>query len=199
MAVTVRKANADDAQVLGAVLARAFTDDPVMRWLLPSDAGRAHRLPRLFAMELRYLYLPHAEVYTTVDVAGAVMWAPPDGWRTPPSNLLRAVPRLVWTLRAQLPAAVRCVSTIERAHPHEAHWYLAVVGTEPARQHEGIGSALLAPVLERCDRDHVPAYLESSKEDNLGFYRRLGFDVTATIDLPGGGPRVWLMWRQPRP
>ena len=91
------------------------------------------------------------------------------------------------------------VRAIEAAHPEEPHWYLAVVGTEPRLQHQGIGSALLAPVLERCDRDFVPAYLESSREDNVAFYQRLGFEVTTPIDLPGGGPRVWPMWRDPRP
>jgi ribosomal protein S18 acetylase RimI-like enzyme len=94
--------------------------------------------------------------------------------------------------------AVQSVSAIERVHPTEAHWYLAVVGTEPAHQHQGVGSALLAPVLERCDRDFVPAYLESSREDNLAFYHRLGFEVTSPVDLPAAGPRVWPMWRDPR-
>jgi ribosomal protein S18 acetylase RimI-like enzyme len=180
-------------------LARAFADDPVMRWLLPTARARTQRLPRLFAMELCYLYLPHEEVYTTRDLAGGAMWAPPGGWRTPAASILRALPRLVWTLRGHMPTAVHCVTAIERIHPPEAHWYLAVVGTEPSRQHEGIGSALLAPVLERCDHDFVPAYLESSREDNLAFYQRLGFEVTGTVDLPDGGPRVWPMWRDPRP
>jgi GNAT superfamily N-acetyltransferase len=199
MTVTVRKASRDDVHPLGAVLAHAFADDPVMRWLLPARAARARRLPRMFTMELLYLYLPHDEVYTTRDLAGGAMWAPPGGWRTPPVNVLRAIPRLVWTLRGRLPAAVQCVAAIERIHPQEAHWYLAVVGTEPSRQREGIGGALLAPVLDRCDRDFLPAYLESSREDNVAFYQKLGFEVTDTLDLPGGGPRVWPMWREPRP
>lgn len=198
MTITVRKANQNDAALLGSVLARAFWDDPVMRWLLPANAARVQRLPGLFAMELRCLYLPYDEVYTTREVAGGAMWAPPEGWRRPSSNLLRAVPRLVWTLRGRLPAAVQSVAAIESVHPLESHWYLAVIGIDPFRQHQGIGSALLAPVLERCDRDYLPAYLESSKEDNLGFYRRLGFEVAGTIDLPGGGPRVWPMWREPK-
>ncbi|MDQ1375941.1 MAG: hypothetical protein QOE07_579 [Acidimicrobiaceae bacterium] len=199
MTLIIRKASPDDARPLGATLARAFADDPVMRWLLPSARARTLRLPRLFAMELRYLYAPYDEVYTTRDLDGAALWAPPGEWRTPPANLVRALPRLVWTLRGHMPAAVQCVSAIERLHPREAHWYLAVVGTDPARQRHGVGSALLAPVLERCDRDFVPAYLESSREDNVAFYQRLGFEVTGAVDLPGGGPRVWPMWREPRP
>lgn len=198
MTVTVRKASRYDARALGVVLAHAFADDPVMQWLLPTAEARARRLPRMFAMELRYLYLPNNEVYTTRDLAGGAMWAPPGGWRTPPANVVRAIPRLVWALRGRTLAAIACVAAIEQIHPQEAHWYLAVVGTEPAHQREGIGRALLAPVLERCDRDFIPAYLESSREDNLAFYHKLGFEVTSPLDLPGGGPRVWPMWREPR-
>lgn len=199
MTTTVRQANASDARSLGGVLSRAFVDDPVMRWLLPEHGARVERLPKLFAMELRCLYLRHGEVYTTKDLAGGAVWAPPEAWHTAIRSVLRATPRLVWTLRGRLGSAVRSVAAIEAVHPVESHWYLAVLGTEPARQGEGIGSALLAPVLARCDRDWVPAYLESSKESNIAFYQRLGFEVTGTIDLPSGGPRVWTMWRDPKP
>lgn len=197
--VTIRKANIDDLGPLGLVLSRAFSDDPVMQWLLPDDRARIARLPRLFAMELRHLFLPNDEVYTTRDLAGGALWAPPGRWRTPTTKLLRAFPRLAWTLQGRMRTAVECVSAIERIHPQEAHWYLGVVGIDPPEQGRGVGSALLAPVLERCDRDFIPAYLESSKEANLSFYQRLGFEVTETLDLPAGGPRIWPMWREPRP
>ena len=84
------------------------------------------------------------------------------------------------------------------AHPTEPHYYLAVLGTEPEFQGRGIGSALLRPVLDICDRDEIPAYLESSKERNIAFYARHGFRVTREVTLPKGPP-VWLMWRDPRP
>ena len=70
-------------------------------------------------------------------------------------------------------------------------------GTDPPAQGRGIGSALLAPGLELCDRDGLPAYLESSKERNVAFYSRFGFRVTDEVQMPGGGPKVWLMWRDP--
>lgn len=198
MSVVVRKAQVADARALAEALARAFADDPVMAWLLPDVSARRHRLPRLFAMEMRCLYFPHGEVYTTAELSGGALWAPPGYWRTPARSLLRALPRLLWTLRAGLPTAVQAVSAIEAVHPRTAHWYLAVIGTEPTSWGQGTGSALLAPVLHRCDADRVPAYLESSKESNVAFYQRHGFEVTGTVDLPRGGPRVWPMWREPR-
>jgi len=43
----------------------------------------------------------------------------------------------------------------------------------------------------------LPAYLESSKESNVGYYETFGFAVTREIRIPGG-PALWPMWRPPR-
>ena len=40
----------------------------------------------------------------------------------------------------------------------------------------------MAPVLETCDREGIAAYLESSKESNIGFYRHRGFEVTGEVE-----------------
>src|SRR4029078_5686236 len=89
------------------------------------------------------------------------------------------------------------VEEVERRHPPEPHLYLAVLGTDPPAQGRGIGTAVLRPGLDLCDREGLPAYLESSKESNVGFYARFGFRVIAEVRMPGEGPTVWLMWRNP--
>jgi GNAT superfamily N-acetyltransferase len=99
----------------------------------------------------------------------------------------------------RLPLALRYLLRVEHKHPRSPeHWYLQYLGTEPARQGQGLGSALLRPVLALCDRDGIGAYLESSSERNRVLYERHGFSVVETFDMPGGGPSIRRMWRDPQ-
>jgi GNAT superfamily N-acetyltransferase len=81
-------------------------------------------------------------------------------------------------------------------HPTEPHYYLFLLGTRLEWQGRGLGSSLMAPVLEACDRNRVPAYLEATSERNKQLYLRHGFEVTDEIPLPDG-PMMWPMWRSP--
>ena len=152
----------------------------------------------MFETLLLVQHLAHQSCYTDRDLAGGALWDPPGHWRMTFGQIVRSAPKMLRSLGTAIPRALRVMTTVERQHPRSAHWYLAVLGTDPVHQGKGIGSALLAPVLERCDHEGVGAYLESSKNSNIPFYRRHGFEVTSEISLPGG-PSVWPMWRDPRP
>lgn len=195
-----RRVRADDVPTLVEVLARAFDDDPVPRWLFRGDRRRRRALRRFFGVQLRHVYLDHGEVWTTEDRAGAALWAPPGttrpGWRDM-VRLLSLAPALA-RMGGDAPEALRLLGAVDRARPRVPHWYLATLGTDPARQGRGVGSSLLQAVLARVDEEGLPTHLESSKERNLPFYGRHGFAVTGEIRAPGG-PTLWLMWREPRP
>jgi ribosomal protein S18 acetylase RimI-like enzyme len=195
---TVRRATTADVPALARTLARAFEDDPVARWSCPPEGLRLPMLERFYATRLRQV-LATDSVWTEASHAGAALWLPPDRWHTTVREdleLTRCL--LVPGLLRRLPLVVTGITGIERRHPPTPpHWYLNVLGTDPAAQGCGIGSALLGPVLERCDSERIGAYLESSKQANVAFYERHGFAVTAEHRLPRG-PRLWLMWRDPR-
>jgi GNAT superfamily N-acetyltransferase len=179
------------------VLARAFDDDPVMTWFFQARRHRSARNRRFFAMRLRQL-MPHGETYTVDGELGAAVWAAPERWRLTRLEEVRLTLAMLPAVWSRLAQVLEGLETIDHAHPRTPHYYLAVLGTEPDAQGRGIGSALLRPTLETCDRDEVPAYLESSKERNIDFYARHGFRVTAELRMPEGPP-VWSMWRDPRP
>ena len=188
----VRPAEPADARALAAPLARAFYDDPVTVWANPSERTRVRRTERFFLGRMRAL-LPHELSYVADDARGAAIWSPPDAWQMGLRELIHDLPAfLSW----RTPMVLRGMHEVERRHPKEPHYYLAILGVDPPAQGDGLGSALLQPMLRRCDGDGMGAYLETATERNVRFYSRHGFRVTDEVKLPDG-PSMWLMWRDP--
>jgi len=148
---------------------------------------------------LRYASARLSDTYTTEDRAGVAIWLPP-GYHNPPLlDALRLGPAMArlagW---ARVRSISNAVSELERRrhrHVPQPHYYLSALGVEPGRQGQGIGTALMRPVLDRCDRDHLPAYLETATDRNLPLYERHGFGVVEELTLPGAGVHGWLMRR----
>jgi len=193
----VVKATTKSIPSLARTMARAFEDDPAGRWLFPDDASRLHRLERMFGEMALPDTLAHEETYTTGDLDGGALWVPPGHGQTGLVETLRAVPKIasIWGLRT--PRALRAFAFMDANHPAEHHYYLWLLAVDPDRQGRGIGSALMRPVLDRCDDEGVPAYLEATSTRNRDLYLRNGFEVVEMVHWPGGGPPLWLMWREP--
>jgi ribosomal protein S18 acetylase RimI-like enzyme len=182
-------------------MARAFHDDPVMRWLLPEDKARTAQLARMFAVMTRHHHLAGGGVEVACDgtvIVAAALWDPPNRWRQTRREQLAMTPAFirVFGLRSAKGQAVQEV--MKRAHPEEPHWYLPAIGSDPMVRGKGFGQVLMESRLDRVDAEHAPAYLESTKHENIAYYQRFGFEVTGEIVLPEGGPTMWPMWRAPR-
>jgi ribosomal protein S18 acetylase RimI-like enzyme len=194
----VVRATAADHRQLVRLLERAFRKEELVSFFVKQDARLVERGQRYFDVLLRQLGFPQGEVYRTRDSDGAALWFPP-GFDVPVLGLLRYAlefSRVCGALRS--PATFTALARMMAKHPRQPHWYLMHLGVDPERQGRGIGTALLRPVLERCDRERVPAYLETSTELNLVLYRRHGFEVFEEWTVPCGGPGQWRMWREPR-
>ncbi|TSE00171.1 GNAT family N-acetyltransferase [Skermania sp. ID1734] len=172
-----------------------------MQWMWPDDSARAAGLPKLFAALIRFHYLSRGgvELAGAADgtVGGAALWAPPGQWQQSRFSEFLMLPSLIRAFGKRLEVGGNVAETMKRNHPEEPHWYLAVIGTDPDVRGTGLGYALMRSRLDRVDAEHAPAYLESSKPDNVPYYERFGFEVTHELPLPNGGPPVWAMWRRP--
>jgi GNAT superfamily N-acetyltransferase len=201
MAIDARSAQKADIGELSQMLGRAFYDDPVSTWLLPDDKSRVARQSRMFAALTRHHHLAHQGVEVVGDgstVAAAALWDPPNAWRESRRAQLMMLPSLIRASGRRVMAGRAFVELMQREHPEEPHWYLAVIGSDPTVRGKGFGQTLMRSRLERCDAEHCPAYLESSKAVNVPYYQRFGFEVFGEIVVPGGGPTLWKMWREPR-
>lgn len=197
-----RPATRADVSTLSRTLGKAFFDDPVMVWMLPDADLRRRRLHKLFEALTRHHHLSYGGVEVVPDagggIGGAALWDPPGRWRQSRGAELRAMPGLLLAFGRSLRRGLVAEELMKAAHPEEPHWYLAVIGSDPRVRGKGFGQELMRSRLDRCDEEHAPAYLESSKPDNVAYYQRFGFEVTGEITLPDGGPSLIPMWRKPR-
>lgn len=192
---TVRAATPDDDRAVAATLARSFADDPVMMWLIPDEAGRDRRQRVFYGAELGHTHA-NGLVLTTDGHHGGAMWLAPKRWKVDTWGMVRQSPAIVRAFGTRMLAALKLQTAMEEAHPTDEHWYLAILGTDPARQGNGVGRALITAVTDRCDTTGVGAYLESSKASNVPYYERFGFEVTGEIQV-SDSPILYSMWRDP--
>jgi GNAT superfamily N-acetyltransferase len=199
MAVDVRKATAADKERVTKAFVGAFSEDPLFRWMFRDKPDLPRRLQRFFGVvvggELRR---EDHEVYIAGDGAGASVWKGVGKWKAPASEFVRTVPAMLRAFGPTNLRGLRVLTAMEKLHPTEEHYYLEVLGCDAAHQGKGVGSAVISSFLERCDREGLPAYLESSNVRNIPFYARHGFQERERVPLPEGAPPLTPMWRPAR-
>ncbi|MFF3749599.1 GNAT family N-acetyltransferase [Streptomyces sp. NPDC002018] len=196
MGTGIRRAGQSDRAALVRLLEEAFDDDPVSHWIFP-DVDHRHRALGLFLGAFTDIALAEGRVDLMEDGTAMALWLQVPSGRPEEED---DTPARMRALADPDNERVELVGRLTGAiHPHDrAHEYLLMIAVSPEHQGRGRGRALIEPVLERCDREGVPAYLEASSTRSRGLYERLGFIFTGTtVDLPGG-PHLWPMWREPR-
>jgi GNAT superfamily N-acetyltransferase len=183
-------AKASEQDHVIATIALAFSSDPAGRYLYPDP----HQFFSHFLEFVRIFggkAFEHDTAYYVDGFTGAALWYPPDVHPDEDaliSLLLRTVPE---NMQEEMFAVFQKQASY---HPAEPHWYLPLIGVDPAHQGKGYGSALLKHVLANCDRSGQVAYLESTSPESVRLYERHGFKVLAKIQI-GSSPSIFPMAR----
>ena len=196
---SVRPAGSGDVDQLSRTLAAAFAEDPVFCHLLPPGVrARDDRVRRIFVVD-GSRSLAYGRLWTSAEGDAAAVWFPPDHWQTTTREDLRETPAWLRIGGRRMRMFMQLRGALQAHHQElPPHWYLLYIGSRPERQGQGLGGALLQAVLDRCDADRAPAYLEATCERNAALYRRHGFVDHGTLRLPAGCPPMTPMWRHPR-
>lgn len=197
--IAVRAVTSSDREQVSSTLANAFAHDPVICWMLGSVPAPSSRLADLFRFVLDGALAADEPLVEMVEHGGgAAIWSEAGATAMSTRETVVALPKMVGILRTGLMRSLRMMSAMDAGHPKEPHRYLFFIGVRGDQQGTGAGGALLDSVLERCDADGVPAYLENSNPVNAAFYARRGFVERPPFALPKGAPPLTPMWRDPR-
>lgn len=191
--IPIRTARPEERRRAMGTVVLAFNSDPTMRWFWDDPGDYLEFMVSLTqAFAGRSFDLDTA--YVTPGFEGVSLWLPPGVGPDGP-----ALEALVQdSIRQAIVGEVEeLVGQMEHFHIDEPHWYLPVIGVEPLHHGKGLGGALLRHALAICDRDDLPAYLESSNPRNVSLYERHSFEAVGEIQA-GSSPVVTPMLRRRR-
>lgn len=189
----IRRAARKDAATVGRIIGQAFADDPVSLWVMRKPSLITRFMTRL----AKGIYVPHGMAEYLTDERGATMWLPPGQKNdlSPGQTAMLALDSVLYGEPGAIGRGLDFSKHMAAVKPKEPHFYLFTIGVVPGAQGKGLGGALLRAGLEQVDRASMPAYLESSKEQNIPLYQRHGFEILDVPPLPDGCPPIYPMWR----
>ncbi|WP_296598271.1 GNAT family N-acetyltransferase [Phenylobacterium sp.] len=189
----VRTATPADREAMIDTLLLSFSADPCVRYIFSKPRDFMAGWPP-FVMAMGGRGLEHGTAFVAEDAAAVSLWlqacVEPDL-----ETMLGVLAGVITPEKGEVLAKVG--EQIRSHHPAGPHWYLAAVGVDPARQGEGLGSAMIKEGLRLCDQQGLPAYLESSNPRNIPLYERHGFEVIGLVQ-PDDYPPLYPMLRPAR-
>ena len=180
------------------ILAGAFYRDPLWGWAFPDDERRLEQHRSVWGMFV-HAAIRYPWVRMNASSTAVALWIPPSGTELTDDAEEQLEALVVSLVSDGAPRALDAFAALDRAHPHDVpHYYLSLLGTDPQHLGHGYGLGLLADTLVEIDALGAPAYLEASNVANVPLYGRHGFEPYGVAEIPGGGPDVVTMWREPR-
>jgi len=181
----VTPTGSDEARAV-STLVTAFAADPAARWLYPDAEQYLEYFPQ-FVRAFGGKAFSDSTADCIADFCGVALWFAP---RTQPDEAAVGNVLEQSVDKGKLPEVFNLLEQMGHFHPGHPHWYLPLIGVDPSAQNRGLGSALLSRALARCDRERVPAYLESTTPRNSPLYERFGFKAIGRIQTPSSPPII---------
>ena len=193
-----------DIDSAARVLAAALADDPGFVHLFPHRHRRERELRAVYRMTLADA-VRHGHAFVTRlngAVTGAIAIYPPGAY---PMTARRwfaqglRIARIAAHTREHSLGLIR-FGDVTASGVQTDCWYVEALGVHPSLQRAGRGKRLMAEVFTLIDGRSAPSYLETTKPDNVAYYRALGYDAVrppVTLGSSAEGPWVFPMRRSP--
>lgn len=194
-----RPASRAETDALAGLLADAFFDDPLTRWITPDDTRRAAVLPDFFRVFLAMSFA-FDSVRTTAGQDAVITFLPPGGWEEVERHGEAYGHRFAQVLGEDA-GRLAAISALQAAnHPGgRPHYYLAFGAVAPRARGSRLLTSMVAEVTSWADARGVGVYTEASSPGGRDACLRHGFAAAGEpLVVPDGGPSLLPLWRDPR-
>lgn len=187
--IQIRDLRPDELPAAGAVVGRALADSPALHEVYPTNTGkRTAALGQVFAALLK-AHAGHGRVFGALDgatIVGVCAIREPGGCQLGTLDKLavgRAAASAVslgWSVSFQ-----KLLSDLALRDPQVRHFHLGPLAVEPARQRQGVGTALMTEFCRRVDVAHELAAAETDRKAALPFLGLFGFKELTSAAIAG--------------
>ncbi len=179
----MRKATIMDKSHVIQILAKSFSDNKSVNYVVKQDQRREERIKVLMEYSFDVCHA-FGEVWMSDDDQACALILFPDKKRT-------SIRTILWDVKLALSGIGidRVITVLKREtmiksnHPKEPFAYLWFIGVNPEEQNKGIGSSFIQEVIQECERKNRPIYLETSTQKNIPFYQKFGFEIFQSLNL----------------
>jgi ribosomal protein S18 acetylase RimI-like enzyme len=185
------------------VLARAFQDDPLFKYLVPDIRKRQYVLEIFFSIFLKFSIQNFKAYGVSKPIDGVAIWSFPNLKGMYLSglfgiDLLKLVfSRMTFSFFKMLNIFSKSEKMRKKYAP-KPHYYLEAIAVLPKFQGKGLASKLIKPFLKKADKELVGIYTETMKASNVTLYEHFGFQCIEKYQLPNTDVNLWALFRSPR-
>ena len=189
----IKSLRVGEHRLIGDIIGDSFADDPVNKWVFGSRAS----ITNYYTLVAKKLYLQKGFGHVLDSASAGTLWLPPGVKKEIPvyRSLDIAASMVYFGSFNSILRGMAVDAGLAAKKPKEPHFFLFAIGTRPSAQGKGLGSQVMLEGLKMVDQARMPAYLESSKEQNIPFYQRFGFEIVEKTIPAKDAPPLWLMYR----
>ena len=190
-----------DLKRVGEMVGGTFADDTAVKYLL-GDVSEKTR-SRYCQTTYRSMFGDAIMISTDAAIDNLIVLCPP-GYRGIPTMRFLRSGGLATVFGLGLGAMKRSIAfeknavAVRNRYSDDKTWYLMTFAVRAGKTHQGLGSAILRPVLEWMDKNHYSVYLETDKAVNVEMYEHFGFQVVDICMVPGSQIKQYGMLRTAR-
>src|SRR5690554_4054767 len=173
----MRKAELADKGKVISILTESFFDNKSVKYIVQNDDKIKDRIRYLMEYSFEQCQLS-GEVYISDDGDCCALVQYFDRKKTSLDTVMLDVKLILKSVGIRNVAKIlKRESTIKKNYPHDHITYLWFIGVDPEKQGRGIGSKMLAKIIEQNRRTGRDVFLETSTQKNLPWYQKHGFKI----------------------